>query len=102
MSAPFPEYSKAQRHLARQDEVLKKLIRLVGPCTLRNNPNRFEVLVHSIISQQISTKAAKSIGNRLEQALAPRGITPQNLARTPEATLRSVGLSGQKSRYLLD
>jgi DNA-3-methyladenine glycosylase II len=102
MTIPVPEYSKAQRHLARRDEVLKNLIRLVGPCTLQHNPNRFAVLVHSIISQQISTKAAKSISNRLEQALAPQGITPRNLARTSEATLRAVGLSGQKTRYLLD
>jgi DNA-3-methyladenine glycosylase II len=95
-------FAKAQRHLARRDPVLKKLIRLVGPCTLRHNPNRFEVLARSIISQQISTKAALSIGARLEQLLAPQGIQPRKIVRTPVDKLRTAGLSAAKATYLLD
>ncbi len=95
-------FAKAQRHLARRDPVLKKLIRLIGPCTLRHNPNRFEVLARSIISQQISTKAALSIGARLEQLLAPQGIQPRKIVRTPADKLRTAGLSAAKATYLLD
>jgi len=38
------------------------LIRAVGPCTLRHETDHFAILVRSIISQQISTKAAIAIG----------------------------------------
>jgi len=94
MTESSSDYGKAQRHLARRDEVLKNLIRLIGPCTLRHNPNRFTVLVNS--------KAATAIRGRLERALAPQGITPLRLARTPPARLREVGLSRQKASYLHD
>lgn len=95
-------FPKAQRHLARRDPVLKQLIRLVGPCTLSHNPDRFGVLARSIISQQISTKAARSIGARLEQLLAPHGIQARAIVRTPVDKLRTAGLSAAKARYLLD
>src|SRR5262249_7712170 len=95
-------FAKAQRHLARRDAVLKKLIRRVGPCTLQVNSDRFGVLVRSIVSQQISTKAAASIRARLEQALPPDGITAANILQTPEPTLRAAGLSAGKARYLRD
>jgi DNA-3-methyladenine glycosylase II len=95
-------FAKAQRHLSRRDRVLQRLIRTIGPCTLRHNPDRFLSLVNSIISQQISTKAAASIRARLAQVVRAGRVTPANLLRTPEATLRAAGLSAAKTRYLLD
>jgi DNA-3-methyladenine glycosylase II len=97
-----PVFVKAQRHLARRDPVLKRLIAAVGPCTLSHDPNGFGVLVRSIISQQISTKAAISIGARLGQALAPAGITPKAILKASDETLRGAGLSGGKARALRD
>lgn len=96
------QLAKARRHLARRDPVLKTLIRLIGPCTIQLNPDRFGVLVGSIISQQISTKAARSIRARLAESLAPQGIVPKKIVRTPEPRLRAAGLSAAKARYLLD
>jgi DNA-3-methyladenine glycosylase II len=95
-------YQKARRHLARRDAVLKRLIRAIGPCTLWHNPDGFATLVHSIISQQLSTKAAASIRARLEQALAPTGIIPERILALPSKDLRSVGLSANKVRALCD
>ena len=34
-------YHKAQKHLARRDDVLKALIKHVGACTLQHNPDGF-------------------------------------------------------------
>ena len=102
MAVVLPGYGKAQRHLARRDPVLKRLIRLVGPCTLRHNPDRLAALVQAIISQQISTRAAASIRQRLEQALAPEGLTAARILRAPEPELRAAGLSGAKARFLFD
>lgn len=95
-------YAKAQRHLKRRDPVLKGLIERVGACSLRPDPDGFAVLVRSIISQQISTKAAAAIRDRLVQALGPRGIEPRTVASASEATLRAAGLSAAKVRSLYD
>ena len=86
-------YQKARRYLARRDPVLKRLTGAIGPCTLWQNPNRFAALVRSIISQQISGKAAIAISSRLEQALGSTGITPEGiLAMSGEEFARSVSL----------
>src|SRR5689334_11294086 len=99
---PAPAYPatrlKAQRHLARRDPVLKRLIAVVGPCTLRHDPDRFGGLVRSIISQQISTKAAASIRLRLEQLLTPPGVTPEAVLARSVEDLRAAGLSTAKAR----
>src|SRR5262249_17667695 len=95
-------YLQGQRHLARRDPVLRGLIRTIGPCTLQPNPDRFGLLVRSIISQQISSKAAVAISTRLEQALRPGGFTPRRILGATEATLRAAGLSMNKQLSLRD
>ena len=92
----------ARRHLRRTDPVMRSIIDQVGPAKLRSEPNRFAMLVRSIISQQISVGAARSIRKRLEQLVAPDKLTPENLLRFTPRQLRSVGLSKQKTSYILD
>ena len=76
------ELRKAQRHLARKDAVLKQLIGQVGKCTLRHDPDGFGVLVRAIVSQQISTRAARAISERLQQSLGRAGVQPRSILRT--------------------
>jgi DNA-3-methyladenine glycosylase II len=102
MSAEPTHYTSARRHLSRRDPILKKLIKQVGPCTLRTSTDRFAVLVRSIISQQISSKAAMSIGDRLTTLLGKRGIHPLAIDKVDDATLRSAGLSASKIRAIRD
>ncbi len=92
----------ARRHLRRSDPTMQRLIDVVGPFTLKAKRDRFGMLVASIISQQISGKAARSIRQRLVDLLAPERIAPRTLARRSLAELRSVGVSPQKAGYLLD
>jgi len=96
------DHQAAQRHLRRVDPVMREIIRRVGPVKLRLERNRFAMLVRSIISQQISTSAARSIRLRLESLLAPDKITPARIAGLSLDQLRGVGLSGQKASYMLD
>ena len=96
------EYHKAQRHLSRRDKVLKGLIGRVGPCTLIHNPNGFAILARSIISQQISTKAARAIGGRLLKTLGRSGLRPGSILKQPDEALRAAGLSANKVRCLRD
>ncbi len=102
MSEFAEAFRKAQRHLARRDPVLKRLIGLVGPCTLQPEPDGFLVLVRAIIAQLISTKAAASIFARLLATLGKAGLTPAVVLKAGEAKLRGVGLSRAKALALLD
>src|SRR4051794_28955786 len=95
-------YDQAQKHLSRRDRILRGLIRHVGACTLQHNPDGFGVLARSIISQQISTKAAKAIGERLLKTLGRSGLKPRAILNTPEEALRGAGLSANKVRSLRD
>jgi len=97
------DYAKARRVLARRDPVLRDLMRVHGPCGLagRQHADPFTALVHAIISQQLSTRAAATIASRLD-ALCDGVPTPARVAAAPDARLRGVGLSGQKVGYLRD
>src|SRR5262249_47551502 len=96
------DYSQAQRHLSRRDAVLKRVIKEYGPCTLRYDPDGFSVLCRSIVSQQISTKAAKAISARLLEALGQGGLKPATLAKASDQALRGAGLSAGKVKSLRD
>jgi DNA-3-methyladenine glycosylase II len=91
---------KARRHLRGADPVMRAVIDAVGPFTLRLERDRFGMLVRSIISQQISTSAARSIRRRLQE-LAP-DMKATTIARFTVEQLRSVGLSPQKASYIAD
>lgn len=97
---PPPSYTKAERHLKRCHPGLADLIRRIGPCTLRPDPDSFSVLVRSIVAQQISTKAAESISARLWALVEPKPLTPQSLDQLSEEQLQGCGLSTSKRRYL--
>ncbi len=96
------EIRSALSHLRSADPVMKKVIRRVGPFKLQLQRGRFQVLVRSIISQQISTSAAKTIRQRLIDLVAPEKITPQSISQLSDHQFRSVGLSKQKTSYLKD
>ncbi|HWN85625.1 MAG TPA: DNA-3-methyladenine glycosylase [Vicinamibacterales bacterium] len=97
------DYTRARRHLARRDPVLRDLMRAHGKCGLAEaqNADPFGALLKAIVSQQLSTKAAKTIYTRL-MALFDGVPTPQGLARLADDELRAAGLSGQKLRYMRD
>jgi len=97
------DYSKARRILARRDPILRDLMRRHGPCGLADSqhPDPFQALVHAIISQQLSTKAAATIAGRVD-ALLDGLPMPARVAAVSDAHLRSAGLSGQKVSYLRD
>jgi len=102
MRIPADKISAAFRHYRKSDPAMAALIDRVGPFTLRLHRDRFDLLVRSIISQQISTKAARAIRLKLTQSLQTERLDPGDVVRASDATLRSAGLSGQKVAYLRD
>jgi DNA-3-methyladenine glycosylase II len=106
LSNPFAD---SHRHLTRRDPRLKALIAHVGPVTLRPHRDAFRVLCSSIVSQQISTKAAASISKRVRALCGRGGIRPHSLAEVSDEQLRTAGLSASKllsmrslSQFFLD
>lgn len=97
------DYSRARRVLARRDPILRDLMRRHGPCGLADSQHTdpFVALVHAIISQQLSTKAAATIAGRVE-ALLGGTLEPARAASVSDVQLRGAGLSGQKIGYLRD
>jgi DNA-3-methyladenine glycosylase II len=58
----------------------------------------FEMLIHSIVYQQLSGKAAKTIHDRLLKLVGK--LTPNSVLKKSQEELKSVGLSRQKASYL--
>jgi len=91
-----------RRHFQKRDPVLHQVVRRVGACSLRPDRDRFGMLVRSIVSQQISTAAARAIRERLTKLAGSGGVSPESLLRLTDEQLASAGLSPQKRRYLRD
>ena len=90
----------AERHLSTSDPVMKRLVADHGPCPLAAcEYHPFHTLVISIISQQLSSKAADTIENRIAE-ITPRPFDPTELLSIPVEGLRAAGLSRPKARYI--
>ena len=90
-------WQSATLELSKKDEVLSHLIQKYQANELTLNDNLLEVLCSSIISQQISTKAASAIKTRLNNQI---GMNIKALLSAEFNHLRQVGLSSQKIGYL--
>lgn len=94
----------AETHLSGVDPVMAQLIRRHGPCQLgarRRDP--FHTLCTSIISQQLSSKAADTIQQRVHALLKARPhLKPAHFAAAKHADLRACGLSNAKARWMVE
>jgi DNA-3-methyladenine glycosylase II len=91
---------QALTHLSAVDPGMQAIIAEVGPCTLQPEPDVFDALVNSIISQQISIKAAAAIMGRVYAALPDGKVVPEAILALEPARLRELGLSNSKVRYV--
>jgi DNA-3-methyladenine glycosylase II len=97
MSTPY--YKTVRRHLSNNCPVMKGIIDRVGPCMLEPNGNDpFTLLVRCVISQQISTKAARSISGKLLEMVGGPPIEVARLAKFTDAKYKACGISGPKQR----
>jgi DNA-3-methyladenine glycosylase II len=91
---------EAERHLGKSDAVMETLIAEHGPCPFAQwEYHPFHTLVVSIINQQLSSKAADTIENRVAK-IASTPFKPAELLSTPVESLRAAGLSRPKIRYI--
>jgi len=96
------EMQKAADYLAAYDKKLAPTIAEVGPCTIRPHHDYYQELVDSIISQQLSTHAATSIENRFRDLFGGHFPAAEEILATDVETLRGIGFSYAKGRYVLD
>jgi DNA-3-methyladenine glycosylase II len=105
-----PDHRAAVRHLRRADPVMESIIGRVGPCLLGDPtdrggpaPDHYGALVRSIVGQQVSVHAARSMVARLQERFGGRTPTPaQILGDDPEALRAAAGLSQSKTASLRD
>jgi DNA-3-methyladenine glycosylase II len=90
----------AARELAARDELLARIHATYGDPPLWRRATGFPTLVHIILEQQVSLKSAKSMLVRLESAIQP--FTPERFVELGDAHLRGLGVTRQKSSYLID
>jgi DNA-3-methyladenine glycosylase II len=92
---------KAILHLKNCDPVMRSIIQRVGPFRMEFREPTFHSLARAIAYQQLNGKAAATIFGRFT-ALAGDPLTPEGVLNLTPEQMRSVGLSKQKSSYLVD
>ena len=92
----------AETALREADPVIGELVDRFGRCRIRPADKApFDTLIGSIVGQQLSTKAAATIHARLMAAAGRNGAAdPAALLSLDDDTLRGVGLSRAKDRYV--
>ena len=89
----------AARELAAHDELLAAIHATYGDPPLWQRATGFRTLVHIILEQQVSLSSAKSMLLRLETAIQP--FTPERFLELGEDYFRGLGVTRQKSAYVL-
>lgn len=97
---PAGDFTSAVAHLRRRDAVLGALIDRVGPYEIRTNRSPFEVMLQTIVSQQLSSRAADTIYARLAAAMGGGSPRPARILSLTDEELRACGLSRAKTAYV--
>ena len=91
---------KALTHLKKSDPIIAAIIDRAGAYKIHYREPGFDTLVRSIVSQQLNGNAAATIFARLQAAAKVDPLTPESILRLRPAKMRSLGLSGQKLKYI--
>ena len=93
------KYTQAVNFL-KNDHDLAKLINSVGEFEIKIIKNRYQALVESIITPQLSGYAANSIILRFRKLYGKKFPKPVDVIKTRSSKLRSTGLSKMKVGYI--
>jgi DNA-3-methyladenine glycosylase II len=99
--------TEADEHLRSVDHVIRRLIDERGPIDPETDrrgsrPDAYQALARAIVGQQLSTKAAASIWNRVVELFGGDTPTPRQLLGVDGEKLREAGLSWSKVGFLKD
>ena len=100
--------ARARAELAASDPVMADLVDRLGEWTIGDRrrglpkPDAYGALLRTIVGQQLSTKAARTIHERVLGLFGGRTPTPEELLAVAEEDLRGAGLSRRKATYIRD
>ena len=96
---PYFTYGETEiNHLKRKCKTLGAAIDRIGMVERPVWPDPFEALVYCIVSQQISSKAVKTVWNRFVSLLG--SITPESILRTDPEAMQKCGMTMKKVTYI--
>ena len=87
-------------YLSKKDLRLGEVIQRLGPLERPLQPDLFTSLVNSIVGQQISSAAQRTIWQRIVDDLAE--ITPAAIGNKTPEEIQSYGISMRKAGYIYD
>jgi DNA-3-methyladenine glycosylase II len=103
--------SRGPDQLAAADPTMAALIERIGKLDLKTRLRRrseerpadaYGALLRTIVGQQLSTKAARTIYLRVLELFGGKTPAPEQLLEASESDLRAAGLSGRKVTYIRD
>jgi DNA-3-methyladenine glycosylase II len=100
--ASSENFQKAANYLSQHDPILRQVIKNAPLPSFVPHKNYYQELVESIISQQLSVKAAATILKRFRELFSQDFPTPEAILAVDIETMRSAGLSRQKASYIHD
>ena len=98
----------ARAALAAADPAMARLIERLGERSAAKRrrglpkPDAYGALLRTIIGQQLSSKAARTIHERVLAIYGGKTPSPDQILATSEKDLRAAGLSGRKVEYIRD
>lgn len=92
-------------YLKRRDKKLGAAIDRIGLIQREITPDPLTALISSIVSQQISKKAAETVWNRLSilldvQTMASQNMTLERIAQVSLSEIKACGMSERKAGYI--
>ena len=95
------QYGKKEiDYLKSKDSKLKEVIDKLGYIKREVDSDLFSSVIHNIIGQQISTKALKTIWQRLNDKVD--GIKPENITEMSIEDIKNLGMTYRKAEYIKD
>lgn len=94
----FQYGQKEIEYLKKKDKKLSAAIERIGLIEREITPDPLEALVSSIVSQQISKKAAQTVWNRFCELID--GVTAENILKVSEERIQKCGMSMRKVGYI--
>ncbi len=93
-------FAESVAFLADEEPAFAEVIDRHGPPPFWHRPASFPTLVWLIMEQQVSLESGAAMYRRLHGLLGV--ITPEAVAAAPEPELRGIGVTRQKTEYLLE
>lgn len=94
-------WDEALRHLMRRDRILRRLIPSQSDVWLRTASSPFVTLARTIISQQLSVKAADETWQRFVEACGAPEPTPGHVLELADQTDGLTCLTKRKASYIM-